>query len=170
MPRTLLVLRHATTEADAPGGDFARRLTPEGEREASDVGSAVAATDHVPTLILHSTAVRAVRTTELLVSGGGATLQGVPAQGIDELYLAPPRAILTALERLAGDHEVVMVVAHNPGLSDLCQLLMRSADDSALVPLGRGMRPATLVRIRFDALTWSGLLNRGHVEACRHPS
>lgn len=170
MPRTLLLLRHATTEDDAPGGDVARQLTREGEDEARHVGAALADGGCLPTLIVHSTAVRATRTTELLVECAAPALGQVPVRGVDALYLASPRVLLEVIACEAADHEVILVVAHNPGLSELTQLLMRSAEDDSIVALGRGMRPATLVQIRLDTQGWRDLLNRGHVEACRHPS
>jgi phosphohistidine phosphatase len=65
--RTLLVLRHAETEDARPGSrDSERRLTPDGERNAQQVGDYLRKQGVIINTVLCSSAVRARQTFELL--------------------------------------------------------------------------------------------------------
>jgi phosphohistidine phosphatase len=68
--RTLLVLRHAKTEDTRPGSkDSERRLTPDGERAALDVGDYLRTQGIAVDTVLCSSAVRARQTLDLLKLG-----------------------------------------------------------------------------------------------------
>jgi phosphohistidine phosphatase len=68
--RCLLVLRHAKTEDSRPGrGDAERRLTPDGERQARDVGDYLRRQGITVDTVLCSSAIRARETLELLKLG-----------------------------------------------------------------------------------------------------
>jgi hypothetical protein len=65
--RTLLVLRHAQTEDVRPGSrDSERRLTPDGERDAEQVGDYLREQEIMIDTVLCSSAARARQTLELL--------------------------------------------------------------------------------------------------------
>jgi phosphohistidine phosphatase SixA len=68
--RTLLVLRHAETEDMRPGSkDSERRLTPDGERHALEVGDYLRSQGITIDAVLCSSAARAQQTLELLKLG-----------------------------------------------------------------------------------------------------
>jgi phosphohistidine phosphatase len=68
--RTLLVLRHAKTEDTRPGSqDSERRLTPDGERHAQEVGDYLRSQGIAIDAVLCSSAARARQTLELLKLG-----------------------------------------------------------------------------------------------------
>ena len=65
--RTLLVLRHAKTEDTRPGSkDSERRLTPDGERHALEVGDYLRTQGIAVDTVLRSSVVRARQTLDLL--------------------------------------------------------------------------------------------------------
>ena len=69
--RTLLVLRHAKTEDSRPGSkDGERRLTPDGERHALEVGEYLRIQGITVDTVLCSSAVRARRTASTACSRG----------------------------------------------------------------------------------------------------
>jgi hypothetical protein len=68
--RILLVLRHAQTEDTRPGSrDSERRLTPDGERDAEQVGDYLRKQDIMIDTVLCSSAARTRQTLELLKLG-----------------------------------------------------------------------------------------------------
>lgn len=108
--RTLVLMRHAETEAVRPGSpDRDRRLTPDGERWAAAVGEALRASGVAADLVVASSAVRARQTAEGL---GFAA----PLVVGDRLYNAGGETILREVRELEDGAEHVVLVAHAPGV------------------------------------------------------
>ena len=64
--KTLLILRHAKTQPDAPGGDRLRNLTERGHRDAATIGGVINSLVGTPELIVTSDANRARQTAEIV--------------------------------------------------------------------------------------------------------
>ena len=64
--KTLLVLRHAKTQSDAPAGDHARELTERGHRNAEAMGAYIKNLIGTPDAIITSDATRARQTAEIV--------------------------------------------------------------------------------------------------------
>lgn len=118
--RTLLILRHGQAAPEEAGSDRARPLTKRGVQAADLVGQLLLDDDLVPDRIISSDAVRARSTARRVAAA--AKFEGVIDE-LDELYLAEPEAYITAIQRLAGDAECVLVVGHNPSLEALALVL-----------------------------------------------
>lgn len=116
----LSLLRHG--RAEWPAGryaDFDRPLDTVGQSEAAEAAAALAALDPASTLLLHSSAVRTTQTAMAVRDAhppGQLTTLSEP-----RLYLAGPRRICQILDELAGETAHVVLVGHNPGLSELAQ-------------------------------------------------
>jgi phosphohistidine phosphatase len=98
-----------------------------------------------PDLIISSTAVRALSTARAVareISYPETGITGEPA-----LYLASPRTILEIARRAPADAVTVMLVGHNPGMTEFANLL----DDLAL----DNMPTAAMLCVEFDADGWS---------------
>ncbi|MFW5741776.1 MAG: SixA phosphatase family protein [Spirochaetota bacterium] len=120
----LLVWRHAKTEpSNGRRSDHERRLLPVGEADAREVGRLVAERDIVPELVLCSDAVRARQTADL-----GA--QAFPARperfDLPELYDVDASQITALLPVYAGRATRVMIVGHNPALSEFVSVVAGS--------------------------------------------
>lgn len=142
--RTLLVLRHAQTEATRPGStDHHRRLTATGLAEAAAVGEYLRGAGLGVQLALCSSATRAQQTL------AGLGLQ-CPTAISGELYNAGSDRILAALHEVPDDVQGVLVVAHAPGLPALVHDLADPAtsDPHALAVLERQFPPATLATLQ----------------------
>src|SRR5262249_8612093 len=112
--KTLLILRHAKSSHDHPEiADHDRPLNKRGRRDAPHVGEMLVEKKLVPDQILCSTAVRARETTDLVV---GRFHKTPPIQYRSDLYLAPPKNYVHALNELDDSVETVLTVGHNPGL------------------------------------------------------
>lgn len=116
----LSLLRHG--RAEWPAGryaDFDRPLDQVGLSEAAAAAAALAALEPASTLLLHSSAVRTSQTAMAVrnaYTAGQITLVSEP-----RLYLAGPRRLCEILDELAGESAHVVLVGHNPGLSELAQ-------------------------------------------------
>jgi phosphohistidine phosphatase len=152
-------MRHATADP-ATGHDRDRELTSCGKDDAHRVGSWLARDGRIPTLILCSTALRCRETHAALVAGLG---REIPVEFDDGLYDAPAEALLDSLmdlsitrpdESTVDRREVVLLIAHNPGISRLALDLAGAGDDA--VALRTGFFPATTARFELSG-DWSSL-------------
>ena len=119
--KTLLLLRHAKSSWKEAGlGDHERPLNKRGRRNAPQIGQLIDEKKLWPDLILSSTAVRALRTAEAVAA---TWHKEVPISPQDELYLAPSAAYIETVRYLDNGFERILLVGHNPGITELlCQL------------------------------------------------
>ena len=121
--KRLLLFRHAKSSWNDEGAyDFARTLAPRGERDAPEMGARLRGRGITVDLVLASPAARAKRTASLV-----AASLGYPEERISlatELYLASPGAILEAIGGQPDSVTTLLVVGHNPGLTELANLLV----------------------------------------------
>ncbi len=116
--KTLLLVRHAKSSWGDPAlDDHERPLNARGLRDAPEMGRRLRERGVVPGAIRSSTAVRARSTAALMAE----QLEFPPdAVLLDErLYGSSPRTIMEVVSALDSGVAVAMVVAHDPGLSEL---------------------------------------------------
>jgi phosphohistidine phosphatase len=120
--RQLILVRHAHAEwPDYRGRDFDRPLTPRGLEEAQATARAIRATGHRPELLLASAARRTGQTAGIIA----AELQ-LPASAvrlIADLYNAPWQLLASEARAAATQGTPVLMVAHNPGVTELARAL-----------------------------------------------
>jgi len=115
--RTLWLMRHAKSSWRDPGiDDHERSLLGKGKRAVAQVVSLIAQSDIRFDFVLSSTAVRAVETANLLIEG--VSFKG-PLELTRRLYLAEPSVYLEVLAELDESVDRVLVIGHNPGISEL---------------------------------------------------
>ena len=117
----LLILRHAKSSWRESGiDDHDRPLNERGQRDAPRMGRLLASAGRVPERIVSSTAARA-RTTAALV----AEACGYDGDLLltEQLYLAGPADCIDVVRAIPDNPASVMLVAHNPGLEQLVELL-----------------------------------------------
>ena len=126
--KTLTLLRHAKSSwAEAGLDDHERPLAERGLRDAPMIGARLAAHGIEPGLILSSTAVRARETARLAAaafaadSGRSADLKLLP-----EIYLASPGKLLAVLAGVDDAVGALVLVGHNPGMTELVNLMLPS--------------------------------------------
>lgn len=151
--KTLLLLRHAKAQPDAPRGDKRRRLTNRGLRDARAVAEIVAALDSPPDLVLTSDAKRARQTAELVAKA---------PQREPLLYGNDAPALLDFVRELPDDAGSVMLVGHNPSLESLCSVLADSPEVGHLPTAGLAHLDLDVDRWR-DVSPGTGRLRAVHV-------
>jgi len=100
----------------------------------------------LPGIVLSSTAVRARTTAELVVDALGTQ---AAVHTSESLYLPDPQDILDAVVMQGEPHTRVLVVCHNPGVSEAI---------TAFTGRYESMPTAAIAVIDFDIGTWSDLL------------
>ena len=121
--RRLLLLRHAkAVPATEPLVDIDRPLAERGERDARRIGERLRRQQLHPTLILTSPAARALRTAQLVAE---AIDYARDAIALDRrLYLAEPAATVDIIAAQNDATKTLIVVGHNPGLTELVHQLL----------------------------------------------
>ena len=122
MLRRLTLLRHAKSSWQEAGtSDHDRPLSQRGQQDAPVMGRRLLARGSRPSLILCSPATRARHTAQIV-----ARELGYPPEFLQrepELYLATPEQIIAVLARQADSYRDIIVCGHNPGLTELTNLL-----------------------------------------------
>src|SRR5690625_922196 len=117
MSRTLVLVRHAKTASDPPGGvggDHARALTDRGHRDAAAAAAWLANNDVNVDAALISTARRTVQTAELL--GRAIPIEG--AELADDVYAAAARSEEHTSELQSRGHLVCRLLLEKKNILD----------------------------------------------------
>lgn len=144
--KTILILRHAKSSWDNNNlSDHDRPLNDRGKSDAPCMGRLLLREDLVPDLIISSSAERALGTAEAVAAESGfeGELRTSP-----DLYMGDLEDYLSVLGDLSGDFQRVMVVGHNPGISELVELLTGVQDR---------MPTAALAYVRLPINDWASL-------------
>ncbi len=144
--RTLYIVRHAEAAMTSASGDHGRPLTPRGELCARELGAMLGRLGQGPEQLLCSDAQRAQETAESARAAGswGGNIELDP-----DLYLAPPLTLLAAARRAPAGVTRLMVVAHQPGLSEWLGQLIGGPQ--------RSFAPAAVACVDFDLAAWEDL-------------
>jgi phosphohistidine phosphatase len=145
----LTLVRHAKTETAHSGQeDWDRALEPRGQRDAPEMGRRLKDRGLKPDKILSSPAVRAISTTTILTRALGVAASKVSQD--ERLYLANPKDLLKVIQELGGAAKHLMVVGHNPGLTEFADALSteRSVDN---------MPTCAVYTLQFAIKNWSEL-------------
>ena len=166
--RTLLVLRQAKTEDVRPGSkDSERRLTPDGERHAGELGDYLRAQGITVDAVLCSSAARARQTLELLQLNDQLLQDRVEIA--DRFYNAGADTLINAVRELPDDCHVALLVGHAPGAPGV---VYEMADPTTSTPEALGgiegrFPAAALAQLEFDG-DWSQL-DSGSLVSVRLP-
>lgn len=124
--KTLIIMRHAKSSWKQAGQtDHDRPLNRRGKDAAPLMGRRIAGASLRPDLILCSTAERAKQTCEAVVEAADWSIEPIFTK---QLYLATPSAIRSTLTEYCDSADTIMVIAHNPGLSEFTQELTGTFD------------------------------------------
>ena len=147
----VILLRHGKAQADAPRGDHARNLTQGGRDAVRRVGEALLNGGHRPDRVVVSPAARTLE-----------TLRALPADLLSDADIREEAALYNAgLEEivalLGGSGAVVLVIGHNPGLSQLSHWL---APEDARI-----LKPADVDILEIARVAHSGAVRIGSIVA-----
>lgn len=116
--RRLFLVRHAKSSWGDPSlPDRERPLNDRGKRDAPTMGKRLAELGVKPDVILSSPAKRAFKTARILAEELGYRLEDIRVDA--RLYASGPDILLGIIRELGDKQKCVMVVGHNPELTEL---------------------------------------------------
>ena len=143
--KALLLVRHGQSSwDDVRLDDRERPLTDKGKRDAAKVGQRLAESEVALDLLVSSPARRARATATAIARKLGIKRRHIVED--ERLYRGEVDDLLQLIRELEGEHKRVMLVGHNPLLSDL--LLQLTGKDSNLPTCAMAV-------LRFDTRAWA---------------
>ena len=144
--KTLTIVRHAKSSwSDSSLPDAKRPLNSRGERDAPEMGRRIREHGIRPSLIVSSPAKRAFTTAKVIAHAINYPREFLQKE--KRLYLASLDAILDVVVAQENGFNNLMIVGHNPGLTDFANFL---------VPGLTGNLPtAGVVSVEIDQDDWS---------------
>lgn len=150
----LMLLRHAKTERNAPGGrDRDRALMKRGRTDAPIIGAYMSRHRLTPDIVLVSPATRAQETWVL----AAAAFAKAPRMVSDERIYNANVAALAGIIGETRKARTLLIVGHNPGLHDLAMRLIASGDVEMREALSEKLPTSGLVVIDLPLEEWSSL-------------
>lgn len=151
--KRLQLLRHAKSSWSEPGvADIDRPLNDRGLRNAPKMGERLVARAQVPELIVSSPARRALATAQLVADACGIARAAIEV--VDALYEAGTDTWLRLISELPRRTDRVLMVGHNPAITDLAHLLCEEARIDNVPTCG-------LLVLDYDLDAWTAVaLNR----------
>lgn len=154
-----MLLRHAKSAWPEGVADHRRPLAERGRKAAPIIGAYMAEHGLVPDLALVSTARRAQETWEIVAE---ALRQSVNARDTVAIYEVAAPAILKVIRDVEPSVRSLLLVGHNPGMSELALLLAGRGEE--LSRLHEKFPTAGLAVIDFDIEQWSDIEpGKGHL-------
>ena len=144
--KTLTIVRHAKSSwKDSSLPDKKRPLNRRGERDAPEMGRRIQEHGIRPSLIVSSPAVRAWTTAKVIAQAINYPREFLQKE--DRLYLASLDDILDVIVAQDNGFNNLMVVGHNPGLTDFANFLVPG--------LTNNLPTAGVVSVQVDQDDWS---------------
>lgn len=120
--KTLYLVRHAKSSWDDPSLDDRQRpLNKRGQRNAPDMGGRLKSQGFLPEHIISSPANRAHTTARIIAGELGIDPGAVEIE--DDLYFKGVRGMLKTIERADDRYASLMLVGHNPTMTELLNRL-----------------------------------------------
>ncbi len=170
MPGKLVCfMRHSEAVAqlsDVITRDFDKPLTDHGIHQLEHVRAFLKKHRFLPDIVLCSSAVRTRQTLEWIHEALGTESEVIFD---DELYGINADGLLRKLSELSNNKSTVLVVGHNPAISEVMQILLNLvniADASVSLPA----KPSQLALFRLNAEDWKTLTSeKAILEASYEP-
>ena len=118
--KRIILIRHGKSAWNNPNlSDHQRPLAERGLRDVPVMARRLQADNRLPELILSSSAVRAMQTTELLMHTLGYDSEKLIIY--PSLYHASARQMLTVIKEQDDSFSTIALVGHNPGMNELIE-------------------------------------------------
>jgi phosphohistidine phosphatase len=144
--KTLFIVRHAKSSWDNTSQtDFDRPLNERGIRNAPEMARRLVLRGLSPQYILTSPANRAISTAKLMAIQFGQTEEMLIIE--DSIYEGSRQDLHRVISRQNPDYGTLMIVGHNPGMSDFLNWL---CDEEEV------LSTAAVAEVQVDSPKWNG--------------
>jgi len=145
----IYLVRHAKSSWDSPNlADFDRPLNKRGKRDAPFMGDILKAKKIVPSVMISSTAKRAITTAKIIAKKIGYADKSIK-RSVDA-YSFEDIDWLRLLRKQSDSMESIMLFGHNPAMTDLANLLTKGAFVDNIPTCG-------IYAIQFEIDSWKTL-------------
>ena len=143
--KRLTLMRHANAQwKDPQVSDFDRPLNRRGTSEAEAMSRRLIELKLIPTILLTSSARRAQQTADIVARELGVLPRNMRSE--ESLYLAPVADILRVIQTTGPRIPHLMIVGHNPGITEIANLLAPTARID--------LATAAICSLTFDVRSW----------------
>lgn len=146
--RELLIARHARAAGQPGVNDAARPLDARGERDAPRMAARLHAAGLRPQRLLASPALRTLATARALAGGLGLAPASIELD--PRIYDATTGDLVAVLQAQSPVCDSLLLVGHNPGVSQLAHWLLGDRALPALVP-------GEVLQLSLDCADWAAL-------------
>ena len=147
--KTLLVVRHAKSSwKDESLVDRDRPLNKRGKSNAPEMGQRLLRRKLIPDTIVSSPALRALLTARAIAEELQFPVDNIVVE--EDLYGCGPQDIFDTAALISPEHNVALVVSHNPAITELANIVSRNLIEN--VP--------TCGVLTIQANMWDGMENR----------
>ncbi len=151
--KTLYLVRHGKSDwSNSTQRDFERGLKKRGILDLKTISSYLKLRQTKIDLILSSASLRTQLTADLIAKELSYTNN---IQYMEELYLTPPEMIINVLSLQENFHDSILLVGHNPALTELANILQDDANMSKFPTLG-------VLSINLDIDSWNDIKYKCH--------
>lgn len=159
--KTLILARHAKSSFGAVGSsDFERQLNERGATDAVAMALYLKHCGYLINQIISSDADRALATAEQYKRSLTPDQSLITHQ---DLYLAPVSTIVDIVSRISPEFSSVMIVGHNPGMSEALNFLIHEKVED--------MPTCSVGIIQFDVANWCDIKESdGDLLGFKHPN
>lgn len=136
--------------------DYDKPLTDEGIHQLEHVRAFFKSHHFLPDMILCSPAVRTRQTLEWIQEALGT---GAEVVFDEEIYGIKADGLLNKIFGLPNTKSTVLIVGHNPAISDAMQMFWNLVKDKDSVSLDLPAKPSQLAVFRTPAISWEKVLS-----------
>jgi len=120
--KTLYLIRHAKSSGDdSSQSDIQRTLNARGLKDSPLMAKLIKSKNIIPDLIISSPAVRAFSTAEIFADEFNYNKNKIVND--ERIYEATTRELIAVIHEIKNENNTIMLFGHNPGLSNLANLL-----------------------------------------------
>ncbi|MBI3187426.1 MAG: histidine phosphatase family protein [Gammaproteobacteria bacterium] len=149
--KLLILARHAKSEwGDATLADFDRSLNERGKRDAPRMARYLQKSGIIPQRIVSSPAKRARKTAKILAEGVGYDVSTISY--VSDIYDASTDTLMKVIQDFDNRIERYMLVGHNPGMTNLANLLIHNSTDAI-----EHVPTSGIVVLRLDVANWQAI-------------
>ncbi len=151
--KLLILVRHGDAEEVSykyPNSDLSRELTSLGMTKINRVSNFLQSKNIYLNKLFTSNATRTIQTGNIIARKLGYNIDSIENNPF--LYKVTPNEVLTMLSDLEDDVSSVLIVGHNPWITDLGEYIVGK-------PTGH-ISPGGIVSIKLDNMNWSNIHRR----------
>ena len=127
--KQILLIRHAKSDWNDPAQkDFDRPLNNRGHKSAPEMAHRLVKKGIIPQQIISSPAMRAITTAKYFAEAFG--IKNNEIQKEVAIYEASATTLLQVINKLDNQHDLIALVGHNPGLTNITVDLSDAAIDN----------------------------------------